>query len=69
MLNLRKDKSQIFFIGDRVHIFSNRDMKIDKNAIVVKNDWEDQSTHSDKYKVSFENGYVGWFLPDEMEKL
>lgn len=69
MLNLRRSYSPVFFIGDRVHIYGNKDMKIDKNAIVVRNDWENETTHCNKYKVDFENGYVGWFLPEEMEKL
>ena len=44
-------------------------MKINRNAIIIKNDWENYATHDKKYKVDFENGYVGWFLPEEMEKL
>jgi len=68
-INLRRNNSQIFYIGDRVKITKLKNIKISKEGIIIPNDWEKTLTHSDKFKISFENGFVGWFLPDEMEKI
>lgn len=69
MLNLRRDYTTIFYIGDKVYIRGTEKFKIDKTATIIENNWENRQTHSNKYKVDFNNGFVGWFLPEEMEKL
>ena len=65
-INLRSKGQTLFFIGDKVIA---KPIKLRRIGTIVKNDWEDQPTHSNKYQVVFDDIMgCSWYLPEELEK-